>query len=164
MTTLRALIAAGLVVGAYTLRAPLGQGGMGSVWLADRSDGRYTGHAAVKLDANLIGPRVIVGVGDDERVAVSEAGRCAPILQSSGDVRRVPAAVPDALQRFFERHGGLQDGVDAAGSGGPVGRRPEGLERAIDGSRILPRGGCRDHSGGEAAGENRGGQYAHSAL
>lgn len=47
---------AGLVVGAYTLRAPLGQGGMGSVWLADRSDGRYTGHAAVKLlNASLIG-------------------------------------------------------------------------------------------------------------
>jgi serine/threonine-protein kinase len=47
---------AGLVVGAYTLREPLGQGGMGSVWLADRSDGRYTGHAAVKLlNASLIG-------------------------------------------------------------------------------------------------------------
>ena len=47
---------AGLVLGDYTLRAPLGQGGMGSVWLADRSDGRYTGHAAVKLlNASLIG-------------------------------------------------------------------------------------------------------------
>lgn len=47
---------AGMVVGAYTLREPLGQGGMGSVWLADRSDGRYTGQAAVKLlNANLIG-------------------------------------------------------------------------------------------------------------
>ena len=47
---------AGLVVGAYTLRTPLGQGGMGSVWLADRSDGRYTGQAAVKLlNASLIG-------------------------------------------------------------------------------------------------------------
>jgi len=40
---------AGLVVGAYTLRTPLGQGGMGSVWLADRSDGRFAGLAAVKL-------------------------------------------------------------------------------------------------------------------
>jgi serine/threonine protein kinase/tetratricopeptide (TPR) repeat protein len=47
---------AGLVVGAYTLRAPLGQGGMGSVWLADRSDGRFRGQAAVKLlNASLIG-------------------------------------------------------------------------------------------------------------
>jgi hypothetical protein len=47
---------AGLVVGSYTLRTPLGQGGMGSVWLADRSDGRFTGRAAVKLlNASLIG-------------------------------------------------------------------------------------------------------------
>jgi len=47
---------AGLVVGAYTLRTPLGQGGMGSVWLADRTDGRFTGRAAVKLlNASLIG-------------------------------------------------------------------------------------------------------------
>ena len=47
---------AGLVVGAYTLRAPLGQGGMGTVWLADRSDGRFAGTAAVKLlNASLIG-------------------------------------------------------------------------------------------------------------
>ncbi|HET8945632.1 MAG TPA: protein kinase [Candidatus Polarisedimenticolia bacterium] len=47
---------AGLVVGSYTLRAPLGQGGMGSVWLADRTDGRFKGTAAVKLlNASLIG-------------------------------------------------------------------------------------------------------------
>ncbi len=46
----------GMVVGAYTLRAPLGQGGMGSVWLADRSDGRFSGLAAVKLlNISLIG-------------------------------------------------------------------------------------------------------------
>ncbi len=36
-------------IGAYTLDRPLGQGGMGSVWLARRSDGRYEGVAAVKL-------------------------------------------------------------------------------------------------------------------
>ncbi|MFN7967039.1 MAG: protein kinase [Acidobacteriota bacterium] len=47
---------AGLVVGSYTLRTPLGQGGMGTVWLADRSDGRFEGVAAVKLlNASLIG-------------------------------------------------------------------------------------------------------------
>jgi eukaryotic-like serine/threonine-protein kinase len=46
----------GVVVGAYTLRTPLGQGGMGSVWLADRTDGRFSGQAAVKLlNASLIG-------------------------------------------------------------------------------------------------------------
>ncbi len=39
----------GQVVGAYTLERPLGQGGMGSVWLAHRSDGRYEGKVAVKF-------------------------------------------------------------------------------------------------------------------
>jgi serine/threonine-protein kinase len=47
---------AGQLVGAYTLEAPLGQGGMGSVWLASRSDGRFEGKVAVKfLNAALIG-------------------------------------------------------------------------------------------------------------
>ncbi|MBP7146751.1 MAG: serine/threonine protein kinase [Acidobacteria bacterium] len=47
---------AGLRVGAYVLREPLGQGGMGSVWLADRADGRFRGVAAVKLlNASLVG-------------------------------------------------------------------------------------------------------------
>ncbi|MGH7648141.1 MAG: protein kinase domain-containing protein [Gemmatimonadaceae bacterium] len=40
---------AGLQLGAYTLEAPIGQGGMGSVWLARRTDGRFEGCAAVKL-------------------------------------------------------------------------------------------------------------------
>jgi serine/threonine-protein kinase len=46
----------GLRVGAYTLVSPLGRGGMGTVWLAERSDGRYEGRAAVKLlNVALIG-------------------------------------------------------------------------------------------------------------
>ncbi len=40
---------AGQHVGAYTLERPLGAGGMGAVWLASRSDGRFQGHVAVKL-------------------------------------------------------------------------------------------------------------------
>ena len=39
----------GQTIGAYTLTAPIGHGGMGSVWLAERSDGRFERHAAVKL-------------------------------------------------------------------------------------------------------------------
>jgi hypothetical protein len=47
---------AGQVVGSYTLERPVGQGGMGSVWLARRSDGRYEGQAAVKfLNLALLG-------------------------------------------------------------------------------------------------------------
>src|SRR6185369_3910269 len=40
---------AGQTVGAYTLESLIGRGGMGSVWLAQRSDGRFTGSAAIKL-------------------------------------------------------------------------------------------------------------------
>jgi len=40
---------AGQTVGAYTLVSQIGQGGMGSVWLARRSDGRFERQAAVKF-------------------------------------------------------------------------------------------------------------------
>ena len=39
----------GQIVGAYRLISLIGQGGMGSVWLAARCDGRFEGRAAVKL-------------------------------------------------------------------------------------------------------------------
>jgi serine/threonine protein kinase len=40
---------AGEKVGAYTVERKLGQGGMGSVWLARRDDGRFEGHVAIKF-------------------------------------------------------------------------------------------------------------------
>ena len=40
---------AGRRVGAYTLERELGRGGMGSVWLARRTDGRYEGEVAIKF-------------------------------------------------------------------------------------------------------------------
>jgi len=40
---------AGQTIGAYTLISQIGQGGMGSVWLAERSDGRFERRAAVKF-------------------------------------------------------------------------------------------------------------------
>ena len=47
---------AGLRVGPYTLISPIGRGGMGTVWLAERNDGRFTRKAAVKLlNVALIG-------------------------------------------------------------------------------------------------------------
>ena len=39
----------GFDVGAYRLVEPLGQGGMGTVWLAERKDGQFDQRVAVKL-------------------------------------------------------------------------------------------------------------------
>ena len=45
---------AGVRVGAYTIDRLIGRGGMGEVWLASRSDGRFEGQCAIKfLDASI---------------------------------------------------------------------------------------------------------------
>src|ERR1700686_1550319 len=47
---------AGQAIGPYTLLSQIGQGGMGSVWLAERSDGRFERREAVKfLNLALMG-------------------------------------------------------------------------------------------------------------
>lgn len=40
---------AGQTVGAYKLISPIGQGGMGTVWLAERNDGRFQRRVAIKF-------------------------------------------------------------------------------------------------------------------
>ena len=40
---------AGRSIGAYKLVAPIGEGGMGSVWLAERDDGRFERQVAIKF-------------------------------------------------------------------------------------------------------------------
>jgi len=51
---LREASMAGQTVGSYTVERELGQGGMGSVWLARRTDGRFEGFVAIKfLNAGL---------------------------------------------------------------------------------------------------------------
>jgi len=42
----------GQQIGAYTLERELGRGGMGTVWLARRTDGRFEGQVAIKLLSN----------------------------------------------------------------------------------------------------------------
>ena len=53
---------AGQRLGAYRLISRIGQGGMGSVWLAERCDGRFEGRAAIKL-LNI----ALVGRAGEER-------------------------------------------------------------------------------------------------
>src|SRR4051812_11276661 len=52
----------GQTVGAYRLVSPIGHGGMGTVWLAERSDGRFERKAAVKF-LNI----ALMGRGGEER-------------------------------------------------------------------------------------------------
>jgi serine/threonine-protein kinase len=50
------LLAAGQAIGPYELVSPLGQGGMGTVWLAERRDGRFERKVAIKLlNVGLVG-------------------------------------------------------------------------------------------------------------
>ena len=53
---------AGQVIGAYTLVSHIGQGGMSTVWLAERNDGRFVRSVAVKF-LNL----ALVGRANEER-------------------------------------------------------------------------------------------------
>src|SRR3984885_7166147 len=53
---------AGQTVGVYTLVSQIGQGGMGSVWLAERNDGRFERQVAVKF-LNI----ALMGKGGEER-------------------------------------------------------------------------------------------------
>jgi serine/threonine protein kinase len=49
----------GVRVGAYTIERLIGRGGMGEVWLAARSDGRFEGKCALKfLDASVTSPKL----------------------------------------------------------------------------------------------------------
>src|SRR5690349_5921662 len=53
---------AGQTLGVYTLVSQIGQGGMGTVWLAERSDGRFERRVAVKV-LNF----ALMGKGGEER-------------------------------------------------------------------------------------------------
>jgi serine/threonine protein kinase len=48
---------AGQTIGSYTLISQIGQGGMGSVWLAERSDGRFERRVALKFLSGALAGR-----------------------------------------------------------------------------------------------------------
>ena len=85
---------AGHTVGAYTLERPLGAGGMGTVWLARRSDGRFEGHVAVKL-INL----ALLDRGGQERFR--REGTLLARLSHPHIARLFDAGVTDAGQPFL---------------------------------------------------------------
>lgn len=85
---------AGQTVGAYTLDVPLGMGGMGTVWRARRSDGRFEGFVAVKL-LNL----ALIGRQGDERLR-REATMLARLAHPN-IARLLDAGVTSAAQPYL---------------------------------------------------------------
>jgi tetratricopeptide (TPR) repeat protein len=85
---------AGLQLGAYRLVDPIGHGGMGSVWVAERNDGRFEGRVAVKLlNASLVGP------SGDERFA--HEGRILAKLTHPQIAHLIDAGVSSAGQPYL---------------------------------------------------------------
>ena len=82
---------AGRTLGQYTLLRPLGHGGMGSVWLAQRTDGRFEGFAAVKLMS-----LALMGETGQARFRREGRERSAPRVPSAGAgvARRAPFPSP----------------------------------------------------------------------
>jgi tetratricopeptide (TPR) repeat protein len=84
----------GQVIGNYTLDNLLGQGGMGTVWLAHRSDGRYEARVAVKLlNPALLGP------GGIERFR--REGRALGRLTHPNIARLIDAGVTETGQPYL---------------------------------------------------------------
>jgi serine/threonine protein kinase len=85
---------AGQAIGSYTLDRLLGEGGMGAVWLAHRSDGRYEAHVAIKLlNPALLGP------GGLERFR--REGRAVGRLTHPNIARLIDAGVTHAGQPYL---------------------------------------------------------------
>src|SRR5260370_6508852 len=84
----------GQTLGPYTLISQIGQGGMGSVWLAERSDGRFERRVAVKF-LNL----ARMGKGGEERF--KREGRIVGRLAHEHIAELVDAGVSAAGQPYL---------------------------------------------------------------
>ena len=102
---------AGQTVGPYTLVSPIGHGGMSSVWLAERSDGRFDRRVAVKFLS-------AAHIGHGEERFTREGGMLArlshPHIAQLIDAGVSPAGSPylvlehvngEPIDRYCERHG-----------------------------------------------------------
>ena len=90
----------GRVVGNYTLDAAIGEGGMGNVWLAHRSDGRFEGRAAVKfLNASMIGRGGIARFEREGRILARLAHpHIARLIDAGVDEQRQPYLVLEYVE------------------------------------------------------------------
>ena len=86
---------AGQTVGAYTVQRKLGQGGMGSVWLAHRTDGRYEGSVAIKV--------LHAGIGGGSAERFAREGSILARLAHPNIARLIDAGVtgPGGTQRYL---------------------------------------------------------------
>jgi eukaryotic-like serine/threonine-protein kinase len=85
---------AGQTLGVYTLISEIGQGGMGSVWLAERNDGRFERRVAVKF-LNL----ALIGKSGEERF--KREGRILGRLAHSHIAELIDAGVSQAGQPYL---------------------------------------------------------------
>ncbi len=81
-------------VGSYTLASQIGQGGMGSVWLASRSDGRFERKVAVKF-------LHIALLGENGEERFEREGKILAKLSHSHIAELIDAGVSDAGQPFL---------------------------------------------------------------
>jgi serine/threonine-protein kinase len=98
--------------GAYTIDQALGHGGMGSVWLAHRSDGRFEGQAAVKLlNAALVGhPSALRFAREGSVLAKLQHPNIAHLLDAGVATSSQPYLVleyvrGDRIDEYCEQHG-----------------------------------------------------------
>jgi serine/threonine-protein kinase len=84
----------GQTLGGYTLLSQIGQGGMGSVWLAERSDGRFERRAAVKF-LNV----ALMGKGGEERFM--REGKILGLLAHSHIAELIDAGVTRSGQPYL---------------------------------------------------------------
>ena len=85
---------AGQEVGVYTLISQIGQGGMGSVWLAERNDGRFERRVAVKF-LNI----ALIGKDGEERF--KREGRILALLVHPHIAELIDAGVSHAGQPYL---------------------------------------------------------------
>ena len=85
---------AGEVVGDYTLLAPLGEGGMGSVWLARRSDGRFEANVALKFLSPVV-------LGDTGGARFRREGRLLAQLTHANVAHLIDAGVTRDAQPYL---------------------------------------------------------------